>query len=364
MSTSLHFDEFGSSDNSQWKALVKKEIKEEEVFERLFNREIHGIKVPPVFTEAEPVRAFALHKTLCGVSLNHAFISESLIRTLAEYAKQQGAENTVVETKTPAMFSDLANITLVVNSESPFVNTVQGADHVFVLDLTTLYTERPQDELAFVLRNIDSLKANDAKQVILKLPVNSNFFFQVAKLRALRSLLADLYPGLRFDIQAVTSYYNKTLYDVNNNLLRNTTEALAAIVGGADILYVLPHDILLAPVSERSLGLAMNIHHLLRHESQLNEIPDVAEGSYYIEHLTASIRQQTQELYQGKTTTGELEAQIRSFSNGNPVIGVSKHPDKNEKIRDVLDRNYREYLLAFYGPHQTLQQEMERVDAE
>jgi methylmalonyl-CoA mutase len=70
-------------------------------------------------------------------------------------------------------------------------------------------------------------------------------------------------------------------------MIRATTQALSAVIGGADRLYVLPSDAYTgAPSSDFARRIARNVQHLLRLESFLDKTMDPAAGSYYIETLT------------------------------------------------------------------------------
>ena len=79
--------------------------------------------------------------------------------------------------------------------------------------------------------------------------VGSNYFFQIAKLRAFRMVWAravesfgGTHEAARARIAARTSRWNKTVYDPHVNILRATTEAMAAVLGGADSVTVAPFD--------------------------------------------------------------------------------------------------------------------------
>lgn len=119
--------------------------------------------------------------------------------------------------------------------------------------------------------------------------IQQNYFFEIAKLRAFRWLwkhVCELQnkPYSIF-IQCETSTKSFNTDNENNNILRNTTAAMSAIIGGCDSLIVNSHD---AVIGETSFGkrIARNVQHILRHESYFNELQDAAKGSYYIEYLT------------------------------------------------------------------------------
>ena len=80
--------------------------------------------------------------------------------------------------------------------------------------------------------------------------------------------------------------HNKEAEKPYNNLLRLTTEAMSAYIGGADIIELSYYDSKVSDPNDRSRRLSRNIQHLLRFESGLDFVNDPAFGSYYIEHLT------------------------------------------------------------------------------
>jgi len=132
-----------------------------------------------------------------------------------------------------------------------------------------------------------------ANEVIFKVKIGTDFFLEIAKLRALRILWANvlqsyelehtIYPKIM--VEFATSSQTE---DPNQNMIRATTMAMAAALGGADFLTVLPAD------GEDNTSsfyrrIARNVQHILKMESFLNRVKDVAAGSYYVETLTTKI---------------------------------------------------------------------------
>ena len=109
--------------------------------------------------------------------------------------------------------------------------------------------------------------------------IGSDFFLEIAKLRAIRLLWAQTGESPK-RILARTSLSNKT-DDPYMNLVRATTEALSAIIGGCDDLEVRP-----AGFPEH---LAANVQRILKEEAHVDRLADPAAGSYYIEALTHSL---------------------------------------------------------------------------
>jgi methylmalonyl-CoA mutase len=135
--------------------------------------------------------------------------------------------------------------------------------------------------------------------------ISSNYFLEIAKLRAARLLWAALveqyHPenpdSCRMFIHSTTSLWNKTIYDSYVNLLRTTTEGMSAAIGNTDSMSILPFDFPYKEEDEFSRRIARNQQLIMKEESYLDKIVDPAAGSYYIENLTASIASHTWDLF-------------------------------------------------------------------
>jgi methylmalonyl-CoA mutase len=138
-----------------------------------------------------------------------------------------------------------------------------------------------------------------------RIAIGANFFFQIAKLRAFRMLWARVTESFggsgdaaQTHITARTSRWNKTVYDSHMNILRATTEAVSAVMGGADSIVVASFDECYKAPDEPSKRLARNTQLLLRHEAMLGRVADPGAGAYYIEILTDSIAREAWKLLQ------------------------------------------------------------------
>lgn len=130
--------------------------------------------------------------------------------------------------------------------------------------------------------------------------VGMHYLVEIARLRALRILWANVSSVLQFSvshdfaIEARTADY-RSEEDPYPYMIRSTVTGLAGILGGADRIDIQPAD-----GSNHSKAfyrhLARNIHHLLRMESKFSEIPDPVAGAYYIERLTHELVEKTWEL--------------------------------------------------------------------
>ncbi|WP_400193797.1 methylmalonyl-CoA mutase family protein [Hymenobacter sp. B81] len=156
--------------------------------------------------------------------------------------------------------------------------------------------------------------ANVAAALHVHLVVGPSYFTELAKLRALRRLWATLLHayGLpaetanRLRLHVSTSSWAQTTLDPHTNLLRVTTEAMSAVLGGADSVSVLPFDSLFAAPNDFSARIARNVPVMLREEAYLDRVADPAAGSYYLETLTDQLAREAWALFQRTEAAGGL----------------------------------------------------------
>src|SRR5690606_34911119 len=126
------------------------------------------------------------------------------------------------------------------------------------------------------------------ERIFILVSVYTSFLLEVARLRALRALSPKVVrtflpdgPDVHLPSHASTSRRVLTREGPYTNLLRATTSAASAVIGGCDVLVVQPYDAAGGSSSRQALRLARNIQHLLRHESSFDRVDDPAAGSYY-----------------------------------------------------------------------------------
>lgn len=167
-------------------------------------------------------------------------------------------------------------------------------------------------ELAFTLANAiayieEALKRglhidSFAKSLTVFLGSSMEIFEEVAKFRAMRKLWARILKerfnaedleSLKVIVRAYTCGSNLTRQQPLNNTVRATIEALAAILGGVQLLVVSSMDEAYAIPTEGSQTLALRTQQILYHESGLAKTVDPLGGSYYLEFLTKEIENRT-----------------------------------------------------------------------
>ncbi len=141
-----------------------------------------------------------------------------------------------------------------------------------------------------------------ASKIQLTYGVGSNYFFEIAKIRATRKLwklILEQYKvtDLTITIHSETSSSKLSEEDKNYDIIRNTTKAMSAIIGGCDSLTVLPHDTTETSI-DFSNRIAKNIQHILKEEAFFDKVNNPADGSYYIEKLTDEIANKALQLFQ------------------------------------------------------------------
>ncbi len=205
-----------------------------------------------------------------------------------------------------------------------------------------------------MVRLTASMSVDDAaRRIEFVYALGSNYFFEIAKLRAARMLWAQAVAafgpadpascGVRIHVR--TSRLNKSVYDRYTNLLRVTTEAMSAVIGGADTLYVDPFGF--------PARLAENVQRVLRDESHLDAVADPAGGSYYVEALTDALAAHAWKLFQKVEAeggysraleTGAIDAALLEARNAKvkaissrrrTLVGINNFPDVTEKTAEV-----------------------------
>ena len=195
--------------------------------------------------------------------------------------------------------------------------------------------------------------------IVFEVAVGTNYFFEIAKLRALRllfNLIAKEYNhNLDCNIIVSPTKRNKTLYDYNVNMLRTTTECMSAIIGGADAIANLPYDALYHKDNEFGDRIARNQLLILKNESYFDKVNNPADGSYFIENLTNQLAEKGLALFKDIESNGGFLKQLNDgiikrkiqesadaaqelFDSGKEILlGTNKHPNKQDKMKHDLE---------------------------
>jgi methylmalonyl-CoA mutase, N-terminal domain len=171
------------------------------------------------------------------------------------------------------------------------------------------------------------------------------FCEEIAKFRAARRIYAKIMAEkfhatnpksqhLRFHVQ--TSGESLTAQQVDNNIVRVATEALAAVLGGCQSLHTNSRDEALALPTEESVKIALRTQQIVATETGVSKTVDPMGGSYYIEYLTAKMEEEVNEYLQKiESMGGALVAVEKGFFQEeirNNAYQLKKEIDENKRI--------------------------------
>lgn len=216
------------------------------------------------------------------------------------------------------------------------------------------------EKLYLYLGSIGSTIDGFTAKLQFTLGISTDFFTEIAKYRALRILWARIVSEYEpehacihatwIDAVSTTRYYSAA--DANTNMLRGTTMAMSAILGGANTVLIHPYDFHLKTKSGYSERIARNISHLLKEEAHLDKILDVSGGAYYIETLTNEIADKAWQFFQEIEAEGGFDKYIHNkklqkriqkeaqeqeskiLSGEKIMIGVNKFPNAKDQTDD------------------------------
>lgn len=164
----------------------------------------------------------------------------------------------------------------------------------------------------------------DAKQAAANLHFNfavgRKYYSQIAKLRAFRPLWANVCDAYDVDPQlaaktlltAETSLRERSIRDAHTNLLRNTTQAMAAVIGGCDCLSVIPFDVDVKEANGFSQRMSRNLQLILADESGFGYVNDVAKGAYLFDRMSHDVMQSAWSIFQTIEEMGGLVESVKS----------------------------------------------------
>lgn len=413
MSTPL-FNDFEGVSSKQWKQQIQYELKGADYNETLVWESPEGIKVKPFYHHDETVNPLPVETQVSQFKIiQNIFVfdlDKSIQRALESL--QRGAEairfiieneNTDIEKllqalpketvvylqlrflstafiekaihSFPNLHLEIDPIGQLVKEGNWFINletdmaqlqSIVGKNALSVLHIdSTVYQNAGGNmvqQLAYTLAHANEYFnriQNLTQPVSIAVAVGTNYFFEIAKVRALRLLfktLAEAYDtNLECHITAIPSKRNKTLYDYNVNMLRTTTECMSAILGGADAVTNLAYDAIYHKDNEFGDRISRNQLLILKKESYFDKVDNPADGAYYIEELTLQLAEKALILFKDIEANGGFITQLiegtiqrkikesaekeqQLFDAGKEVLlGTNKYPNKNDRMKDDLE---------------------------
>jgi methylmalonyl-CoA mutase len=136
-------------------------------------------------------------------------------------------------------------------------------------------------------------------KLFLESSVGDHHFGEVARQLAFRQLVQEFALLYQVELEeqelilfCQTSHWSQSILDAHTNMIRQTYEALSAVLGGANVLWVKPLDEENASTRERRV--ARNVSVLLKEEAYLDKVQDPAAGSYFLENLVSDLVRESQ----------------------------------------------------------------------
>jgi len=192
---------------------------------------------------------------------------------------------------------------------------------------------------------------------------HSNFFEEIAKFRAARRIWAKIMKErfgatheetMRLRFHAQTGGSTLTAQQIENNVVRVTLQALAAVLGGCQSLHTNSRDEALALPTEESVRLALRTQQIIAHESGVADSVDPVGGSYLVESMTDEIERRVWEyiakvdelggavqaiekqFYQSQIAESAYKYQLAIERKEKLIVGVNDFRVEGEKAPDTL----------------------------
>jgi methylmalonyl-CoA mutase len=308
-----------------WEAEIHKDLKGADYEKKLVWRSDEGVTVRPYYR-----------------SENIADLAEQTGSLPGQFPFVRGSGKAWEIAQQSVPTADAIRVDLVQESGADAIQQLGIALAAGVEKLAQLSQDRPID-----------VAAREMKFVFA---VGSTYFFEIAKLRAARMAWARAVKAFspsdpdscRMHLHVRTARLNKSLCDPYTNVLRVTTEAMSAAIGGCEALTIQPFGF--------EEHIALGVQRVLAEEAHLNAVADPAAGSYYIEVLTASLAREGWKLFQRIEAAGgyskalaagwlaEEIAKTRAArekavsSRRRALVGVNNYPDLNGKAIETEPR--------------------------
>lgn len=207
-----------------------------------------------------------------------------------------------------------------------------GATHVQELALTLSATIQYINDLVAMGISPESIM----NKVRFSIAIGNNYFFEIAKLKSLRLLVEKIFShyGVRatkIDIHAETAWWTKSVVEPHVNILRNTTEAMAAILGGCNSLTILPFELTATENEDFTNRVSRNISNILREESYFDKVLNPVSGAYFIDSLISNMMDASWKMVQEIEALGGF---VEAFEKGYVKEIVRKSYD--EKMDSIL----------------------------
>lgn len=330
----------------------------------VINRGANSLK----FVAIKPFNSKELFSNLLNKNIEFhfqlEFLSEEFINELTKILKNESVfynidiignltKNGNWYTSLTEDFKTLNNI--VKNNSSKFI---LGVDVGLYQNSGANTVQQVAYALAHANEYLTRLGENIAAKIQFNFAIGSNYFFEVAKIRAFKYvynlILSQYNTSTNAQIYTEPSLRNKTLYDYNVNMLRTTTENMSAILSGANTISNSAYDTIFHDSNEFGDRIARNQLLILKDESYFKNAQYIASNSYYIEAITKQIAEKALGVFKEIENSGGFLKQLKEgtiqrkisenakkeqaqFNTGELVLlGTNKYPNEQDKMKHEL----------------------------
>lgn len=328
---------FKKTSLQDWESVVQKQMKTENIYEVLSKENLEGIIVKPYYdsvtrklpnlpkveesthlvslfqeSDEDSVFAFLLNQNVEDLKEKILFIND---KKLAEHiiAEDENRYISLIdvfpEDSSGELNGQLAKELLAKNFERNLaidISLHQNAGASIIQQLATALSK---------IKDLVEIFGEDLfTRLTIRLAVGSNYFFEIAKIRALKLLYNQLSKEYGLDdipfLFAETTMRNKSVNDAENNLIRSALELSAAMIGGADAVF--SNDFRINDSQTLSQEMSFKQQIVLAYESIINVFDDGANGSYYIEEITVQFAENAWNLFLEMENEGGYCALLKS----------------------------------------------------
>ena len=301
-------------------------------------------------------------------SVNRSLLSGTIQNDIL---KEFMVRNTYIYPPEPSM-KIVADIIEFTSKEMPKFNSISisgyhmqeaGADNV--LELAYTLADGMEYVRAAMSKGLDVDEF--APRLSFFFAIGTDFFMEIAKLRAARTLWAKIMRefgaknerSLILRTHCQTSGVSLTEKDPYNNIIRTSYEALSAILGGTQSLHTNSFDEAIALPTDESARIARNTQLILQNETGVTKTVDPLAGSYFVENLTEELSKKAWDIIREIEDLGGMtkavkagipklkieesatKKQAKVDSGSRVVVGVNKFKNPKEPSVDVrvIDNN-------------------------
>lgn len=339
------FEEFSAQNSTTWKSIIEKELKGKSFDETLVYENSSGLTVQPFYHYDTHLPSFENQNyDTQWTPVGGLFLTDDNFQMLTDFRNnylQQGITHIVIwlgknipieriiEFDFPV---GLECLTIIHNQSGGIHKTILQADQapqtIEIIDTLTVFEAGASALTELTWAYFQWLRKPEINSITMG--VGKNYYSEIAKFRAIRLLIEN-----QINLHAVTGLHYLTETDEHNNLLRNVTASISAIIGGCDELTIHPYDVIHSKYNPQSQRWANNIHHLLKHESHLDKIGDPVKGSFFLESLTQALVTQTREKVAELQRSSDTHVYINAMIEADFEAKKSRLNEKKEVIINV-----------------------------